>query len=283
MAEAAELAAGAVVSGGDSALGWDESIAVNETVDAHGDIPAEGMRGFGQADTTSPHRRRRDDPGVQKLRAHLQESNGLPGLEVCEPDDLDRIERLFTRDGFVCVANILTKEELEKMRAGCSRAVAQLLSAGEDAQRGGRKYLTESGRLPHRYSLGTCSASRHMLHDPAWADISCTATTGPILARLLGPDFAVKGAGGDLCLPGAIEYQHLHRVRPAAALRLLLCACSQAFCWSFCFFTMLSCAVSPSLLTSASFARNRTATTPTSASAPPTARSPSGASPRRRC
>ena len=225
MAEAAELAAGAVVSGGDSALGWDESVAVNETVDAYGDIPAEGMRGFGQADTTSPHRRRIDDAGVQKLRAHLRENNGLPGLrdQVCAPDDLDRIERLFTRDGFVCVANILTKEELEKMRGGCSRAVAQLLSAGEDAQRGARKYLTESGRLPHRYSLGTCSASRHMLHDPAWAEISCTATTGPILARLLGgPDFAVKGAGGDLCLPGAIEYQHLHRVRPAAALRLLL-------------------------------------------------------------
>ena len=121
------------------------------------------------------------------------------------------------------------------MRAGCSRAVAQLLSAGEDAQRGGRKYLTESGRLPHRYSLGTCSASRHMLHDPAWAEHTCTTTTGPILSRLLGsPDFAVKGAGGDLCLPGAIEYQHLHRVRrppaPAAALRLLTSSSTRSFC-----------------------------------------------------
>lgn len=26
-----------------------------------------------------------------------------------------------------------------------------------------------------------------------------------------GSDWAISGAGGDLCLPGAVEYQHLHR------------------------------------------------------------------------
>ena len=36
-------------------------------------------------------------------------------------------------------------------------------------------------------------------------------TTTPILKSIFGgPDYLVTGAGGDLCLPGAIEYQTLH-------------------------------------------------------------------------
>ena len=36
-------------------------------------------------------------------------------------------------------------------------------------------------------------------------------TTTPILSEIFGtPGYLVVGAGGDLCLPGAIEYQHLH-------------------------------------------------------------------------
>ena len=36
-------------------------------------------------------------------------------------------------------------------------------------------------------------------------------TTTPLLTKLFGgPDYVVVGAGGDLCLPGAVEYQHLH-------------------------------------------------------------------------
>ena len=35
-------------------------------------------------------------------------------------------------------------------------------------------------------------------------------TTTPILEAIFGGDYHVTGAGGDLCLPGAIEYQNLH-------------------------------------------------------------------------
>jgi hypothetical protein len=81
----------------------------------------------------------------------------------------------------------------------------------ENKGEGGRKYITESGRLPHRYSYGTASASRELLHEPAWASMIDLPTTTPILEKIFGTkDYFVRGAGGDLCLPGAIEYQGLH-------------------------------------------------------------------------
>jgi Phytanoyl-CoA dioxygenase (PhyH) len=71
--------------------------------------------------------------------------------------------------------------------------------------------MTETSRLPHRYSFGTCSASRHMMHDPDWAAMIDLPTTTPILTEIFGSaEYLVRGGGGDLCLPGAIEYQHLH-------------------------------------------------------------------------
>ena len=40
--------------------------------------------------------------------------------------------------------------------------------------------------------------------------VDLPATT-PILAEIFGsPGYICVGSGGDLCLPGAIEYQHLH-------------------------------------------------------------------------
>ena len=68
-----------------------------------------------------------------------------------------------------------------------------------------------AGGLPHRYSFGSCSGSRHMLHHTAWtACIDLPATT-PILAAIFGStDYVVGGAGGDCALAGAIEYQNLH-------------------------------------------------------------------------
>ena len=92
--------------------------------------------------------------------------------------------------------------------------LAELLRA--KGQPDGHKYCTESGRLAHRYSFGTCSASRQQLHEDAWCNMIDLPTTTPILKHLFGTDdYAVGGAGGDLSLPGAIEYQHLHRGAPA--------------------------------------------------------------------
>ena len=192
---------------GETQVGWDENTPPNETVDAEGNI-FPSHRGFGVADPTSPSRRVYDDPGVQALREHLREHNGIRGLEICEPHEVKRAARIFHRDGFVVVRDLLNPAQLAQWREGCARVLREILSI---PGLGNRKYVTETGRLPHRYSYGTSSASRQMLHDSAWARMIDLPTTTPIVTEIFGSsDYHVWGSGGDLCLPGAIEYQHLH-------------------------------------------------------------------------
>jgi hypothetical protein len=108
----------------------------------------------------------------------------------------------------VVVRDLLDAPQLNRWRAGCARILKQLL---EIPGRDGRKYVAESGRLPHRYSYGTSSACRQMVHDPDWAAMIDLPTTTPILTKIFGSaDYLCWGGGGDLCLPGAIEYQQLH-------------------------------------------------------------------------
>jgi len=192
---------------GDTAVGWDEFTPVNETVDDQGN-PSPERAGFGVADPGAPGRRVYDDLEVQELRDHLRRNNGVPGLEICAPDEVERAARIFHRDGFVVVRDLLDEEHLATFRRGSARALRQIL---EVPGNGRRKYVTESGRLPHRYSYGTASASRQMLHEEEWAAMVDLPATTPILAEIFGSrDYMVLGAGGDLCLPGAVEYQHLH-------------------------------------------------------------------------
>ena len=192
---------------GDTAVGWDAHTPVNETVDEHGDAVAKPS-GFGVPDPRAPARRVYDDPGVAALRAHLRAENGIRGLEICAPDEVERAVRVFRRDGFVVVRDLLDEAHLRLFRQGSARALRQILAV---PGAGGRKYMTETGRLPHRYSYGTSSASRQMLHEPEWAAMVDLPTTTPILAAIFGSmDYFALGAGGDLCLPGAVEYQHLH-------------------------------------------------------------------------
>jgi hypothetical protein len=165
-------------------------------------------RGFSAADPRAPKRRAYDDAEVCALREHLRAHNGIRGVEILEPHEIERAARIFFRDGFVVVKDVLNADQLERWRDASARVLRQILQTpGVE----GRKYLTESYRLPHRYSYGTASASRHLLHDPVWASMIDLPTTTPILTRIFGgPDYRVLGAGGDLCLPGAIEYQALH-------------------------------------------------------------------------
>ena len=201
----AELAALEVY--GDSSVGWDAHTPVNETVDEHGNaLPT--PRGFGVPDPRAPTQRVYDDPGVTALRAHLRAQNGIRGLEICKPCEVARAVRILRRDGFVVVRDLLDDEHLRLLRQGSRRALRQILAVPGTGQ---RKYMTESGRLPHRYSYGTSSASRQMLHEAEWAAMVDLPTTTPILAAIFGSmDYFALGAGGDLCLPGAVEYQHLH-------------------------------------------------------------------------
>ena len=134
----------------------------------------------------------------------------------------------------VVVKDLLTQEQLDGFREGCSRVLAELLRA--EGQPEGHKYCTESGRLAHRYSYGTCSASRQQLHEEAWCNMIDLPTTvrcaspmlrfavarsatriarqTPILKHLFGTDdYAVGGAGGDLSLPGVSCGYFLSRSR----------------------------------------------------------------------
>ncbi len=191
---------------GDCHVGWDAALPPNEVVDEHGaPVPD---RPFGEPDPRVPAHRAYDDPEVQALREHLRANNGIRGLEICAPDDVERAVRIYRRDGFVVVRDLLDAEQLARIREGCVRVLKGMLSPpGFD----GRKYIAESGRLPHRYCYGTSSASRQMLHDPAWTQMIDLPTATPILSAIFGTDdYLVWGAGGDLSLPGAIEYQHLH-------------------------------------------------------------------------
>ncbi|MDA1076074.1 MAG: phytanoyl-CoA dioxygenase family protein [Proteobacteria bacterium] len=192
---------------GETDVGWDVNTLPNETADEEGN-PTPLDRGFGVPDPRAPKTRSYDDPDVVRLRKHLKANNGLKGLDVCSPDEIDRAVRIYRRDGFVVVRDLLDAEKLAEFRDASARVLREILSVpGID----GRKYTTETGRLPHRYSYGTSSASRQLLHDPVWAGMVDLPTTTPLLKALFATsDYFVVGAGGDLCLPGAIEYQHLH-------------------------------------------------------------------------
>ena len=195
---------------GESDVGWCAATPPNETTDEDG-RPLMKTTGFAAADPRAPARRVYDDPEVVALREHLKRNNGLRGLEIVGPDEVERAKRIFFRDGFVVVRDLLGAGELHAFREASARVLQQILDIPGD---GGRKYVTESGRLPHRYSYGNSSASRQLLHEPVWAAMIDLPTTTPILTALFGgDDYWVQGAGGDLCLPGAIEYQTLHADR----------------------------------------------------------------------
>ena len=192
---------------GDSKIGWDRNLPPNEHVDETGNLVTNEV-GYGEPDPRAPTARLRNHPEVQALRNHLRDNNGIRGLEICEPAEVQRAAAIFHRDGFVVVKNALSPGDLAAMREACERNLRTILSKPHSND---RKYVQETGRLPHRYCYGTCSASRQMMHEPAWASIIDMATTTPILCEIFGSaEYSVWGGGGDLSLPGAIEYQHLH-------------------------------------------------------------------------
>ena len=132
----------------DTPVGWCENTPVNETMDAGGN-PSIQATGFPASDPRAPAARAYDHPDVQQLRKELKTNNGIRGLDVCQPHELDRIEHCFFRDGFVVVTDLLDADHLQKWRDGCARVLQEILSIPGI---GNRKYMTETERLPHRYS-----------------------------------------------------------------------------------------------------------------------------------
>ena len=192
---------------GPTSVGWDINLPPNEYVDEYF-RRVMANENFGEPDPRVPSSRDPSHPEVQRLREHLRQNNGIRDLKICTPDEAEYATRIFRRDGFVVVRNLLSRDRLVEMREACARNPRKILSV---QGLHGRRYMQESGRLPHRYCYGTASASRQMMHEKAWANMIDMPTTTPILKSIFASgDYIVWGGGGDLSLPGAIEYQHLH-------------------------------------------------------------------------
>ena len=147
-----------------------------------------------------------DDPNVVALREKLWKHNGIKGLEVLDPSQVERAAELFHRDGFVVVRDALSPAQLARVRKATERALDAMLAVDPTCAAGGG-----AGGLPHRFSFGSSSASRHMMHEAEWVELVDLPTTTPILSAIFGsPNFILIGGGGDVAMPGAIEYQGLH-------------------------------------------------------------------------
>ena len=143
-----------------------------------------------------------DAPEIVERRELLAARNGIEGLEVVDPDEVERAVRIFHRDGFVVVRDALDPASLESMQVACVREVERILAI--DTARGGN-------RGSHRYSFGSSSLTGHMSHVSEWAML----IDNPVAARIItgifdSPDYFCRGGGGDFCLPGTLRYQPLH-------------------------------------------------------------------------
>ena len=142
------------------------------------------------------------DPSVQALRGHLQRNNGIKGLEVLSPKDVDRAVTLFRRDGFVVVADVLSEEQTNFLAAGCDEVVSEIVALDAD---------NKGNRGTHRYSFGGSSLTRSQLHRPEWQMLLDLPSVDQLVSAIFGSaDYALRSASGDFCLPGAVHYQPLH-------------------------------------------------------------------------
>jgi hypothetical protein len=144
----------------------------------------------------------KDRAEIRSLGDYLAANNGIRGLDVFTPDQIDDIVRVFYRDGFVVVSNALSTSQLDVMRGACDRVIHEIMSL--DRHRVGN-------RGSHRYSFGGASITGHQAHQPEWATLIDLPTVTPILTAIFGSaDYICRGGGGDFCLPGAVDYQALH-------------------------------------------------------------------------
>ena len=99
---------------GETPVGWDENSLPNETVDQDGNLSPANWEGV--TDPRFPSRRVYDDPSVEVLRKHLRQHNGIYGLEICKSTETKKATKIFHRDGFVVVRDLLNTEQLARFR-----------------------------------------------------------------------------------------------------------------------------------------------------------------------
>ena len=94
---------------------------------------------------------------VEALRAHLEANNGIKGLEVLDPSDIDRAVRIFQRDGFVVVRDALDDDQLAYLRPASPR---RLKRSSRSTGTGGAIARPVGTRSADRASRGACCIAR---------------------------------------------------------------------------------------------------------------------------
>jgi ectoine hydroxylase-related dioxygenase (phytanoyl-CoA dioxygenase family) len=144
----------------------------------------------------------KNDPNVIKLKSHLEVNNGIKGLEILGPNDIDEAVRLLKRDGFVVIGDVLNSEQIDILASGCNDVINEVLALDSDNQ---------GNRGSHRYSFGGSSLTRSQLHRPAWQMLLDVPVVSKVLTTIFGSqDYILRAGSGDFCLPGAVDYQPLH-------------------------------------------------------------------------
>ena len=146
--------------------------------------------------------RSNDTPQVLALREHLCANNGIKGLEIIQPAEVERAVTLFRRDGFVVVGDVLTAAQVDVLARGCDEAMREIIALDTDRR---------GNRGSHRYSFGGSSLTRSQLHRPEWQMLLDVPAVTKIVSAIFGSaDYILRAASGDFCLPGAEDYQRLH-------------------------------------------------------------------------
>ena len=142
------------------------------------------------------------DKNLKALKAQLLARSGIQGLEILKPTALERAVMLFDRDGFVVIEDVLSSDQLALLRSGVAEAVTEITTLDPEAR---------GNRGAKRYSFGGSSLTRSQLHRPAWQMLLSIEPMIQLLDAIFGnPDYALRSASGDFCLPGATDYQRLH-------------------------------------------------------------------------
>ena len=145
-----------------------------------------------------------DHPDVVALRAQLSAEAGIKGVEVVDPREegfAKRAAAIFHRDGFVLVRDCLTPENLERVRAGATHTITNMVQLDP---------LRIGNRGSHRYCFA--NAFNHFGRMADWALLIDPPPVLAVLEAIWGSkDFRLQGIGGDFALPGCTQYQHLHR------------------------------------------------------------------------
>ena len=151
------------------------------------------------SDKTAPSRSART---AQLSGDYLAANNGIPDLEIKMPADLEGIVTAFRRDGFVVVSDILDAEQIRRLADGCAEVIDEILALDVDNQ---------GNRGSGRYSFGGSSLTRSQLHRPAWQMLlECPQVWTLLDALFESPNYVLRAASGDFCLPGTLDYQPLH-------------------------------------------------------------------------